>query len=85
MADGIQNGQHGARVQEMDLEQGVVTNTHLGLDLLPIGATVQNQAGAWQRTWTSGRAPARCARQDALHQHLQLAAAGLLTKHAAPG
>ena len=83
MADGIQNGQHRARVQEVDLEQSVVTGTHLGLDGHAVGTAIQKEAGTW--LGGLGRADVRqhaVLVQNALHQHLQLAAAGLLAKHA---
>ncbi|MNX42592.1 hypothetical protein D3C86_730170 [compost metagenome] len=78
MAYGLQDLKHGARVQEVDLEQGVVAGTHLGLD-----PTIKNETG----TGLGGLGGADMGQhavlvQDALHQHLQLAAAGLLAKHA---
>ena len=83
VAYGLQDLKHGARVQEVDLEQGVVAGAHFGLHLIAIGATLQNEAGTGLGRLGGAHVGQHAVLvQDALHQHLQLAAAGLLAKHA---
>lgn len=83
MAYGFQNLQHGARVEKVDLEQGIVASTHLGIDLFAIGAAIQDEAGArLGRLGGPHVSQHALLVQNALHQHLQLAATGLLAKHA---
>ena len=83
VAYGFQDLKHGAGVQEVDLEQGIVAGAHLCLHLLPIGAAIEDKAGAGLgRLGRADMGQHAVLVQDALHQHLQLAAAGLLAKHA---